>query len=201
MKSFEEQVKEYRASASSLSSLSSETNSYFKEKYGLNSNGGEEKFISDFIPGKIYTGEYLTKTEISSRVKYINRYPTFFFIGSEKLGSGVILKSIDFSVIPPEYRGQIIMRLFNQFFGTISQNENNMPSSQEAIRISSLDLNNLLNGTGYQTSVTGFKREYLRGIKIIDYLDWCKIPYLSDFSVQGLPLNTIYNDYRSKLNR
>lgn len=199
MKSFEQQVKDYKEEASSLSALSNITNQFFKEKYGISGKGGKEKIQPIFIPGKIYTGEYLTKNSVSDRIKYINRYPIFIFLGEEKTKSGVILKSIDLNVIPPDYRGQILLKIFDQFYSTIQENENNIKGNQIPIKLTGDILSRLLTGTGYSFAVTGFKKEEFRGMKIIDYLDWCKIPYFSDPLIQGLPLNSIYSEYRSKL--
>lgn len=200
MKTFEEQVKDYRKGSSSISSLSSDTDVYFSERYGVNGIGGEEKFYDTYLNGKIYTGEYLTNSEISGKIKYINRYPLFLFIDEERRGDLTVLRSIDLNVIPPDYRGKILMRIFDQFYSVIRENSEKVPNSQQPFKLPITSLKNLLNGTGYSKALTGFKKGYMRNIKIVDYQDWCKIPYLSDSTIQGLPINTIYNDYRSKLN-
>jgi hypothetical protein len=103
-------------------------------------------------------------------------------------------------VIPPDQRGQVLARIFNQFFQLIKENQYNLPNSQQPLRLPLSSLGTLLGGTGYSYALTGFKKTYLRGIKVVDYKDWCKIPYLSESMIQGLPINSIYSDYRSKLN-
>ncbi len=199
MKPFEQQIKDYREGVPSLSALSDATNKFFKEKYGIEGKGGKEKIGSFLIPGKIYTGEYATNSRISDKIRYINRYPLFIFLGEEEIKSGKILKSIDLNIIPPDYRGQILLRLFNQFYDKIKDNETNIPGDQIPIQLNGNVLSRLLEGTGYSFAVTGFKKENFRSIKTVDYLDWCKIAYLSDSFIQGLPLNSIYSEYRSKL--
>ena len=57
----------------------------------------------------------------------------------------------------------------------------------------------LLNGTGYKTAVTGFKRQHLSNVKVLDYTDWVRIPYISISRIRGLPIEQIYTSYRSKL--
>ena len=200
MKTFEEQVKEYRNTASSISLLSTNTDSYFSEVYGVSGSGGEEQFLDNYINGKIYTGEYLTDSKVGKKHRYINRYPLFLFIDQQRVGDTTILRSLDLNIIPPDYRGQILMRIFSQFYQLIKENQEGIPNSQQPLRLSLSSLPALLNGTGYSYALTGFKKTYLRGVKIVNYKDWCKIPYLSEALVQGLPVNSIYNDYRSKLN-
>jgi len=39
----------------------------------------------------------------------------------------------------------------------------------------------------------------MKNINWVDYSDWCKLPFVKYTSVQGLPGNEIYTNYRSKL--
>lgn len=199
MKSFLEQVRVYRESAQSISMLSTETNSFYLKKYGVDEIGGDQIFNGSYIPGKIYVGEYLTRTALSSSIKYINRFPTFLFISREKFNASYIIKCIDLNIIPPESRGLLLTRFFDEFFPIIKRNSTN--PEQEPIILKSNSLNTLFSGTGYKSAVVGFKPEYLRSVKIIDYSDWCKIPYLSAHSIQGISIDLIYKNYRMKLNR
>jgi len=41
--------------------------------------------------------------------------------------------------------------------------------------------------------------ENLQNIKIVDYADWIKIPFLSHASLEGLSLQKIYSEYKSKI--
>ena len=54
-------------------------------------------------------------------------------------------------------------------------------------------------GTGYNTSFTGFKYRFMKDVKWISYSDWAKLPFLKYSSIQGLSINEIYTNYRSKL--
>jgi hypothetical protein len=200
MKTFLEQIKDYKNSAQSISKLSDLTNKYYEDRYGIKGSGGNEKFDGVFIPGKIYVGEYLTKSKISPLLRYINRYPTFLFIGYANVNNEKVLKSIDLNVIPPDKRGTILLRVFENFYNEIVRNNNNLGFTQIPLILHSNSLKDLLKNTGYSYSMTGFKRKYIKSIKIIDYMDWCKLPYLSNAIIQGLSINQIYNEYRSKLN-
>ena len=200
MKPFDDQVREYRDTASSISLLSTNTDTYFSDVYGVSGSGGVEKFLDNYINGKIYTGEYLTDSKVDKEHKFINRYPLFLFIDQQRMGDTTILRSLDLNVIPPDQRGQILMRIFNQFYQLIKENQKNVPNSQQPLRLTLAFLGTLLNGTGYSYALTGFKKTYFKGVKVVNYTDWCKIPYLSESMIQGLPINSIYSDYRSKLN-
>ena len=127
MKSFIEQIKELKEKSQSISSLSTDVNKFIVEKYGPNSKGGAGDFKS-FLSGKIYFAEYSTPTKISDKVKYINRYPLFLFISEEKIGNETICKVIDLNVIPPDFRGSILTKIFDFYFQKISENNHTMPN-------------------------------------------------------------------------
>jgi hypothetical protein len=198
VKTFVEQVGELRENSQSVSSLSSEINKYITEKYSPRGKGGFEDFKS-FLSGKIYFAEYSTPTKLSDSVKYINRYPMFLFISEEKIGNETICKVIDLNVIPPDFRGEILTKIFDFYFQKISENSKTPNANQQSLNLDGKSLQILLEGTGYKTSVTGFKRQYLSNVKVVDYTDWVRIPYISISSIQGLPIEQIYTSYRSKL--
>ena len=198
MKSFIEQIKELKEKSQSISSLSTDVNKFIVEKYGPNSKGGAEDFKS-FVSGKIYFAEYSTPTKISDKVKYINRYPLFLFISEEKIGNETICKVIDLNVIPPDFRGSILTKIFDFYFQKISENNKTPNSNQQSLDLTGAALQILLKDTGYNNAVTGFKRQYLSNIRVVDYSDWVRIPYISIASIQGLPIEQIYSFYRSKL--
>ena len=134
MKTFIDQLIEIKGNSQSVSSLSSEINKYIGEKYSPRSKGGLEDFKS-FISGKIYFAEYSTPTKLSDSVKYINRYPMFLFISEEKVGNDTICKVIDLNVIPPDLRGEILMKIFDFYFQKISGNEKNVNSNQQSLNL------------------------------------------------------------------
>jgi hypothetical protein len=199
VKSFREKISEYLSTSPSVSALSSKTDDLIVKKYSPTGNGGIESFSGSFIPGKIYVGKYNTNSKTNEKVKFINRLPFFFFISEEKIGGEIIIKAIDLNTTPPEYRAQILEKIYEQFFETIKQNSKDPKKSQQEILLRSADLQTLLKDTGYNFSVTGFKKRYFSDLKIIDYDDWHKLVYLSASSIEGQPINSIYNDYKSKL--
>ena len=200
MKSFENQIKDLRKEFSSVSQISSDSNSFFLEKYGPNGPGGSMEFNGTFIPGKIYSCEYKTKTRVSDSHPFIDRYPLFIFLKKERYKDTSIMVSMDLNVIPPDYRGNILFKLWEQYGSLYKDNNSTTYNSQLPISNISDSFKKLLAGTGWKTSLTGFKAEYISGVKVVDYKDWVRIPYLSDFKIEGQSVNGIYNDYRSKLN-
>ena len=198
MKNIEEQIKDLRNSFSSVSSISSDSVRLFSDKYGTDKSGGKIKFDGAFVPGLIYSADYFTKSKPSKSHPYINRNPLFLFLKSDKYADGEILVSLDLNIIPPDFRGGIILKIWNQFSTLINENSKNntvqpIPNIYNSLRV-------ILNGTGWQNSLTGFKKEYIRNVKVVDYEDWVRIPYLNDFQIEGQSIPSIYNDYRSKLN-
>ena len=198
---FREQIIEYRKSAPSVSSLSIDTDLYFLEKYGTDGKGAKYKFDGTLIPGNIYFFSYDTNTELSDKVPFINRNPLILYLSSEKIGEDIVVKSIDLTVTPPEQRLEIIQNFWNQFKSSIEEGikkteEGNAPNS---IRVDSKSIPRLFEGTGYSSSFVGFKYKFMRNVKWVDYSDWAKLPFLKYSSVQGLSINEIYTNYRSKL--
>lgn len=198
MKSLDEQLKQIRNSSPSVSAISTESNLLFLEKYGKNGNTGKKIFDGNFIPGVIYLGDYKTRSRPSKQHPWINRKPLFLCVKIDRYLGSEIIVSLDLNIIPPDYRGQIILKVWNQFSPIISQNESG--SINQPIPNLYNSLRTILGGTGWQNSLTGFKKEYLGNIKVIDYSDWVRIPYLSDSMIEGQTISSIYNDYRSKLN-
>jgi hypothetical protein len=105
---------------------------------------------------------------------------------------------MDLNVIPPEYRGSIILKVWNQYQGIISENQKN--NAQISIPNFYNSLRSILNGTGWQSSLTGFRKDFIRDPKEIRYEDWVRLPYITDTKIEGASISKIYNDYRSKLN-
>jgi hypothetical protein len=198
VKNLQDQIKELRNSFPSVSSISSDSVRVFFDKYGTDKSGGKLKFDGVFVPGLIYSADYFTKSKPSKSQPYINRKPLFLFLKSDKYLGGEILVSLDLNIIPPDSRGEIILKIWNQFFAIINENEKN--KSIQSIPNIYNSLKTILNGTGWQNSLTGFKKEYIRNVKVVDYEDWVRIPYLDDFQIEGQSISSIYNDYRSKLN-
>jgi hypothetical protein len=198
---FREQIIEYRKSASAVSSLATNTDMEFLEKYGVNGKGGSHKFDGTLIPGNIYFFTYETNAEIGEKVPFINRNPLVLYLSSEKVGDDIIIKSIDLTVTPPDRRIDILQRFWDQFKPSIDEGIQRVErkSSPSTIRVGSKDIPLLFRGTGYNSSFTGFKYRFMKDIKWIDYSDWSKLPFLKYSSVQGLSINEIYSNYRSKL--
>ena len=196
-----EQIIKYREEAGSVSALSTKTDLYFLDKYGLSGKGSSYKYNGTLIPGNIYFFSYETDSQISDKVKFINRNPLVLYISSEKVGQEIIIKCIDLSITPPEQRVQILQSLYEKFSNVLENNEKKSlkGESPDPILLTSKDLPRIFKDSGYNFSFVGFKFKFMDQIKPIDYEDWYKIPYLKYTLIQGTSINEIYNDYRSKL--
>jgi hypothetical protein len=199
---FREKIINYRKESPSVSSLSTKTDLFFLGKYGNSGEGGEIKFNGTFFPGCIYFFNYATDSKLTEKIKFINRNPLFLYLSSERIGQDVILKGIDLTITPPDQRLQIIESFVDYFSKEIKSNEIKTINgeSPDPIRASGKEISNLLEGTGYNFSFVGFKFKFLREVKFVDYDDWHKLPYLKYSLIQGITINEIYNNYRSKLN-
>jgi hypothetical protein len=198
MKDFVEQAKKLRNEFSSLSKLNSSINEEFLKKYGPNSDESVEKF-SSFKSGKIYFAVNTTKYKPEEKNSFVNRYPCFLFLSEERTQSGTICKVMDLTIIPSDYRAEILTKLTSTFGEIIQENIRNLQSSQMPLNLKGENLQKILKGTGYEFAIFGFKMENLQNIKIVDYADWIKIPFLSHASLEGLSLQKIYSEYKSKI--
>jgi hypothetical protein len=200
--SFREKIINYRKESPSVSALSTKTDLFFLGKYGNSGGGGKAKFNGTFFPGCIYFFNYTTDSNLSEKIKFINRNPLFFYLSSERIDQDIIIKGIDLTITPPEQRLQIIESFVNYFSEKIKSNEirTTKGESPDPIRVSGKEISNLFGGTGYNFSFVGFKLKFVKEVEFIDYEDWHKLPYLKYTLIQGITINEIYNNYRSKLN-
>jgi len=199
---FREKIIEYRGEANSISSLSIKTDIYFLDKYGNNRNGGNIKYTGTLVPGNIYFFNYNPDSKPNEKIKFIDRNPLVLYISSEKIGQDIIIKSIDLTITPPEQRLQILQNFWDRFKDILESNIKKTSRGElpEPIRLTAKDLPRLFEKTGYNFSFAGFRLKFMESIKGIDYEDWHKLPYLKYNLVQGMSINEIYNNYRSKLN-
>ena len=197
MKNFEDQAKDLLGEYQSLGSLNSAMNGFISKKYGINGEGGKEKF-QGFVSGKIYFSFYKTPTKLSEKVLFINRYPNFLFLSEEKIGPDIICKVLDLTVIPSEFKSKILQRIFTKYYDKIKTNNQKIGSGQESFNLKGTDLETVVGDLGYKSAVFGFKKQYLLNTKVVDYEDWIKLVYFNDSFLEGLSLDQIYNQYKSK---
>jgi len=198
MMDFQDQARELRNKFPSLSKLNAHVNEEFLEKYGPNSKYTGEKFTS-LKSGKVYFALNTTKSNQGEKNSFINRYPCFLFLSEERIGSVVICKVMDLTIIPPDNLSEILTRLSSAFSEIIQENIRNIEGSQMPLNLKGENLQKILKGTGYEFAIIGLRKENLRDMKILDYEDWVKIPYFSHASLEGLSLDQIYREYKSKI--
>ena len=195
---FQDQAIKLRSEFPSLSKLNSSVNEEFLEKYGPNSNHSGEKFTS-FKSGKIYFALHTTKSKPVEKNPFINRYPCFLFLSEERTRTGIICKVMDLTIIPQDNRAEILTRLTSTFSEILQENIRNISGSQMPLNLKGENLQKIFKSTGYEFAIFGFHKENLRDLKIVDYEDWVKIPYFSHATLEGLSLDQIYREYKSKI--
>lgn len=194
-------VLSYKGSIEPGKNIFVETDSYFISTYF---SGGKEKimFRPPFIPGTIYSLDYLTDTKLSETRKFIDRRPLILCTGvHQNSNSGSIVEGIDLITVPPRIRVDIIGRVYDQFYQQIESNYKSleMGGAILPLNLKKPILDALLRNTGYNESLFGFKYKFMRNPRIVSTKDWDKIPYISVGSIEGLSLQTIYKEYQSKL--
>jgi hypothetical protein len=91
-----------------------------------------------------------------------------------------------------------LQRIFTTYFDKIKSNSSRIGSGQESLNIKGSDLENIIGDLGYKSAVFGFKKQYLSNPKVVDYDDWVKLIYFNESFLEGLSLDQIYNQYKSK---
>ena len=191
----------YKDSIAAGKNIFIETDNYFTDTY-FYSNKEIIPFIPPFIPGTVYSFDYLTDTKISDNRKFIDRRPLIICTGIyQNLTSGTIIEGIDLITVPPRIRVDIIGKIYDQFYQQIESNYKSFESGGAILPVNLKKpiLVNLLKNTGYTASLFGFKYKFIRKPRIISVKDWGKIPYISISNIDGLGLQTIYSEYQSKL--
>ena len=198
---YSESVLEYKKEFNNVADLVKNTDDIFTRKY-FNGGTSNKKFLPPFIPGEIYSFQYPTDSEITEKRKFIDRNPIVLCTDSHQTkNSGVILTGIDLIVTPPEYRLKILGKVYDSFSLLIEKNQNHYEKGGAAtpLPLTSVNLKNMLVGTGYESSLFGLKTNFIREINILDLEDWYKIPYLRKTLVEGLDIGGIYKEFQSKL--
>ena len=198
--SFKELILEYRNNIKGGKDIFKQTDEYFLKDYFKNNKRFMTPPIS-IIPGKIYYFNYLTDSKISKERKFIDRFPVILCTDFFESGGFKIMKGIDLVTTPTKYRIEIISTISDLFEQTlkdnaISESKGGIPSP---LNLKDTELNKILKGTGYKSSLFGFKTSFMKNMGSIVYKDWIRIPYLTVNLIEGLKLSGIYSEYESKL--
>jgi hypothetical protein len=193
-------VLKYRNSKDIKGNIFQNTDSIFSSKY-FSGGKSSKNFSPPFIPGEIYSFQYNTNTKIDKDRKFINRNPIVLCTDAFQTSSGTILKGIDLITVPNSVRVDIIGRIYDSNTDPIKSNDESYENkkSRYAINLSDKTLASLLDGTGYKYSLFGFKGIFIKDPKVVDLVDWPKIPYLKKCELEGLTADSIYKEYQSKL--
>lgn len=198
---YKDLVLKYKEDETSSRNIFTSTNDLFLSKYFKN-DSPDISFIPPFIPGEIYSFRYLTDSEISKKRPFVDRMPLVICTDVfNTLESGTVIKGIDLITVPNIIRVDIIERIYDNFYEQLLANKNSYEKGSAKVPVNLKDpvLKNILKGTGYLNSYFGFKYKFIKNVKVISMEDWPKIPYLSFNMIEGLSIQGIYKEYRSKL--
>lgn len=198
---YKDLVLKYKEDETSSRNIFTSTNDLFLSKYFKN-DSPDISFVPPFIPGEIYSFRYLTDSEISKKRPFVDRMPLVICTDVfNTLESGTVIKGIDLITVPNIIRVDIIERIYDNFYEQLLANKNSYERGSAKVPVNLKDpvLKNILKGTGYLNSHFGFKYKFIKNVKVISMEDWPKIPYLSFNMIEGLSIQGIYNEYRSKL--
>ena len=198
---YKDLVLEYKNDPKNTGNIYNITNDFFLGKYFKNGNP-DKKFKPPFVPGEIYSFNYQTDSKITEKRPFIDRMPLVICTDVfETKESGLILKGIDIITVPLRTRVDILGKIYDNFTEQLKNNDATYSKGGERTPINLKDkvLTNLLRNTGYTKSLFGFKTGFAKDIKIIDFSDWSKVPYLTVNFIEGLNVQEIYKQYQSKL--
>lgn len=198
---YKDLVLKYKEDETSSRNIFTSTNDLFLSKYFKN-DSPDISFVPPFIPGEIYSFRYLTDSEISKKRPFVDRMPLVICTDVfNTLESGTVIKGIDLITVPNIIRVDIIERIYDNFYEQLLANKNSYEKGSAKVPVNLKDpvLKNILKGTGYLNSYFGFKYKFIKNVKVISMEDWPKIPYLSFNMIEGLSIQGIYKEYRSKL--
>lgn len=188
---YSEKVLEYKDSFEGLTQTVKSVDSLFDSKYYPNSKENST-FKPPFFSGQIYSFSYKTISKLSDERKFINRNPVVLCTDSFNNKEGLILKGIDLITVPPNFRLEILKRIYDVFLKDLTSGGIPLPLNDK-------NLSSFLSGTGYQQSLFGFKTSFFGDVYTVSIEDWPKLPYLSKSFIEGSTLQSIYTEYKKKL--
>lgn len=193
MKDFLLQFQEYKNSIPASSTLEEASFLYWLKNYV---NKKSNFNIYNFLPGKIYSFEYIDKIEKNK--KYINKRPIVFFISflNDKKS---LLEGIDIILIPPVQRIVFFDIIFKTYQNQIEYNlkllKQKNENHQVPLKINYKILSIILKNISFKNSYRFWDIKKIRDVKEIIYEDWVKLVYLYTRSIEG---DNIYNIYNKK---
>lgn len=191
MKEFKLRFQEYKDSIKGSNSLYEESflywlNNYVNQKNTLNP--------SNFLSGKIYSFEYI---DILEKKKFINKRPIVLFTEFFNTETRASFGGIDLILIPPIKRIFLLEVLQSVYQKQIEENiarlERGNILDQFPLKMDYKILDSILKDFKWKNAYRAWDLKKIRDIKEIPYEDWTKIVYLHTRSIEGIPIEEIYN--------
>lgn len=192
MKPFKDQFEDYRLSVSGLASIAEDSFMFWFKNF---TNQKSELNPNNLLPGKFYSFEY--NDTLDKRKKFINKRPVIFFSGFINSADKQTFSGIDIILIPPIFRLALFSRIQSVYQDFIQSNlkksQNGEKSGQLPLKTDYETLNIIFNGIPYKNSYRMWDLKKVRDVVEIPYEDWTRIIYLHTRSIEGSPIEEIYN--------
>ncbi len=191
MKKFKERYDEYVQSVSGLSNLAEESFLYWFKTYV---NQRDPFDPGKFLPGKVYSFEYLDK--LDEKKKFVNKRPVVFFTEFDNYQRKQVFKGIDLILMPPQVRIGFFVRIQSIYSGPIESNlkkvENGDISSQSPLQTDYKTLDTVITGINWKNAYRAWDVSKVGDVQEISFEDWTKIVNLHTRSIEGTPIEEIY---------
>jgi hypothetical protein len=189
---FETAIRDFLSQFTSTSSASQSANTDFGASYySASKNIG----WTEVKAGRIYTFDYPIKSPEESTSSFVDRRPILMIIPTPANYPKGKIVGLDLVLLRPDLRGNLLRNL-SSVVGLMFK-DGTVANEQEVLdKLSRININfakTLLSGFPVEKIVKGYDIRYIPGLIEIKIADWVKIPYLSDFKIDGTTPNRIYN--------
>ena len=179
----------------------------YKERYLKNDKDypREEDFSTkSLVSGKIYTFTYTSEGGPGPSNPYTDKRPVILSLGKVNVDDLTYEGGINFNLVPHEIRLGMLDRVYLSFKDNIERMEKKI--SEEKNIPKALPINydlskKLFSGMGFETAYYVYDRKKMKDVRIFDYDDWISVVALNTKAVVGKPLNQIWEEYISKMNK
>jgi hypothetical protein len=191
MKPFNQLFEDYKLQVSGLTSLSEESFMFWFKNYV---NQKSEFSPKDFLTGRVYSFEYNDKIEKNK--KFVNKRPVVFFTGFHNNGDQNYFNGVDLILMPPMIRIPLFTRIQSVYSSQIEdiiKMDKQGEKSQMQLKTDYEVLNTIFKGIPFKNAYRFWDLKKIRDVKEIPYEEWTRIVYLHTRSIEGTPIEEIYN--------
>lgn len=192
MKDFDSAIRDFVSLFPSTASASQSANAEFLSKYH---NANKNLQFNELKAGRIYTFDYMVKTPAEVNESFIDRRPILMVIPTPNNYPKGKLVGLDLVLLRPDLRGTLLKNLASTIGLMFKDGEiaNDSDLFGNLGKMNIAFAKKILSGFPIEKIVKGYDVRYIPAFIEIKITDWVKIPYLSDFKIEGTTPNRIYN--------